>query len=278
MEEKQDPMDSRLQASSVYGPVRSWRVGSSLGIDLLLIDSICSFNCSYCQLGNIQVRTRTRSLFVPTEKVMADLEKSAWREASVVTFSGSGEPTLALNLGETTRLIREFTGLPTLVLTNGTLLNLPEVREELGWSDRVFVKLDAASEETFQRVNRPVEGITLASILKGLKRFRDEYSGYLGLQMMFVHSSRDRIEDLAALIREIRPDEVQVNTPTRPYPTEWHLATRGSHEGVSYPARPVKPVSAEYLLEIGEELSRLCPGVSIQDVANVREQLTRRGR
>jgi len=209
---------------------------------------------------------------------MADLERSAWREASVVTFSGSGEPTLALNLGETTRLIKDYTGLPTLVLTNGTLLNMSDVRKELGLADRVFVKLDAASEATFQRVNRPVEGITLASILRGLRRFRDEYSGYLGLQTMFVHSSLDRIEELAALVREIRPEEVQVNTPTRPYPSEWHLASRGSHEGVSYPARPVKPVSAEYLLRVGEELRRLCPGVLVQDVAKAHEMLGRQGR
>ena len=87
-------------SSCVYGPVNSWRMGKSLGIDLLKVDSICSFACVYCQLGKINRLTDERKLFVPTAEVISELKKSNWREADVITFSGSGEPTLAANLGE----------------------------------------------------------------------------------------------------------------------------------------------------------------------------------
>ena len=139
------------EVSCVYGPVTSWRVGRSLGIDLLCINSICSFNCTYCQLGFIQVRINHRDLFVPTSKVVADFERSDWRQADIITFSGNGEPTLATNLGEVIGELKARSGKPTLVLTNGTLLDSEEVRQELALSDQVFLKLDAASEP----VSRP---------------------------------------------------------------------------------------------------------------------------
>ncbi|MEE8585392.1 MAG: radical SAM protein [Acidobacteriota bacterium] len=233
------------KGSAVYGPVTSWRVGRSLGIDLLCIDSICSFNCTYCQLGFIQVRTRQRALFVPTRKVLDDLKKSDWQSADIITFSGSGEPTLALNLGEAIGEIRSLTAMPILVLTNGSLLDQPEVRRELAGADRVYVKLDAATERTFQLVNRPVGGLTLQKIVGSTVEFRRQFPGYLGIQCMFLRNNLEEFEALIPLLNRIRPDEVQINSPTRPYPQSWVLSSRGSHDGVDYPAKPLKPLSHE---------------------------------
>lgn len=266
MEHASEPRIDLARISTVYGPVRSWRVGASLGVDLICINSVCSFNCSYCQLGSIQVRTNERRSFVSTEKVLRDFESSDWREADIITFSGSGEPTLALNLGEAIAGIKARTDKPTLVLTNGTLLDRRDVREELAGSDRVFVKLDAATPETFRRVNRPVENVTLEDVVEAAARFRQDYAGWLGLQMMFLRNSRDSLEDYAHLIRRIRPDEIQVNTPTRPYPNGWYLASRGSHDGVDYPARPLKPLTPNRLQEIEDQLAALVPDVEIKGV------------
>ncbi|GAB4232141.1 MAG: hypothetical protein Kow00109_04500 [Acidobacteriota bacterium] len=250
--------------STVYGPVRSWRVGWSLGIDLICVNSVCSFDCVYCQLGRINVRINERRRFVPSEKVRRDLEASEWRRADVVTFSGSGEPTLAANLGEAIQIVKEVTGKPTLVLTNGTLLGDAGVRAELAQADRVFVKLDAATEESFRRVNRPVDGVTLETVVRGSERFRDEYRGWLGVQMMFLPNSKDSLEDYLPLLERIRPNEVQVNTPTRPYPDGWYLESRGSHDGVSYPARPLKPLPPDRLREIEDFFEQHLPGVLIK--------------
>lgn len=236
--------------SSVYGPVRSWRVGYSLGIDLICINSVCSFNCTYCQLGFIQVSTNERRLFVTTDKMMDDLRLSDWSKADIITFSGSGEPTLALNLGEAIRQTADFTEKPVLVLTNGTLWGLEQVRKELCEADQVFLKLDAASEEALHRVNRPVAGVTLQRIVDAAVTFRKEYSGKLGVQMMFVYPNMKDVGQFAQILNRIQPDEVQVNTPSRPYPSGWYLASRGSHEGVDYPAKPLKQVPPEILSRI----------------------------
>lgn len=244
------------RVSTVYGPVHSWRVGLSLGIDLICETSVCSFNCTYCQLGNIQRHSGERKLFVPTDKVLADLAESPWRQADIITFSGSGEPTLALNLGACIRQVRRLTGKPTLVLTNGILLADPSVRCDLLESDRVYVKIDAGDEQTFQLINRPVPGVTLRGIVEATKRFRDEYKGYLGIQSMFTPKNIEQAEQMAELYSAIHPDEVQLNTPTRPYPRSWYLASRGSHDGVDYPAQPLKVITREQAQEAEETIRR----------------------
>src|SRR5919204_3243273 len=130
------------EVSTVYGPVNSWRVGRSLGVDLLCVNSVCSFRCVYCQLGRINVHTAERKVYVTTERVMADLGASAWREADIITLSGSGEPTLAANMGEVIREIKKLTRKPVLVLTNSAQLVSASVRRELCEADKVFCKLD----------------------------------------------------------------------------------------------------------------------------------------
>jgi wyosine [tRNA(Phe)-imidazoG37] synthetase (radical SAM superfamily) len=216
------------EISTVYGPVNSWRLGRSLGVDLLCVNSICSFRCAYCQLGRINVHTAERKIFVPTRKVLEDLRRSAWREADCVTLSGSGEPTLAGNLGEVIRGIKSLTGRPVVVLTNSTRLTDAQVRRELRGADAVFCKLDAADEETFRRINRPVEGLMLRSVVEGIKKLRAEYTGRLAVQTMLTTLNVGMVAEFARVLREVMPDEVQINTPARPVPPEWSVAARGN--------------------------------------------------
>ena len=161
--------------SSVYGPVQSWRVGKSLGIDLLLQNSICSFNCIYCQLGDIQVKTAERKIYVSTEQLEKDFKHSNWQEADIITLSGNGEPTLALNMGEVIHFIKEYSGKPVMVLTNATLLRDPAVVRDLQEADIVAAKLDATNDQYLQMMNRPVSGITMAGIVEGIKNLRANY-------------------------------------------------------------------------------------------------------
>lgn len=253
------------RVSTVYGPVHSWRVGLSLGIDLICETSVCSFNCTYCQLGNIVRHTGERKIFVPTSKVIEDLRASRWREADIITFSGSGEPTLALNIGECIREIRALTAKPTLVLTNGILLADPQVRRDLAESDRVYVKIDAADQEVFERINRPVEGVSLQGIVAATVQFRREYRGFLGIQSMFTPANIHQAEQMVEIYRSIAPDEVQLNTPTRPYPRSWYVASRGSHDGVDYPAVPLKVITREEAEEL-EKTIRATTGLPVVSV------------
>jgi wyosine [tRNA(Phe)-imidazoG37] synthetase (radical SAM superfamily) len=259
--------DKNQFESTVYGPVLSWRVGQSLGIDLILETSVCSFNCIYCQLGSIQVISNQRKVFVQTSKVIDDFKASLWQKSDIITYSGSGEPTLARNLGEIASHIARITDIPQLVLTNGTLLNDPEVIADLQKVDRVFVKIDAASEDKFQRINRPVSGVTLESIVKSAQNFKRQFNGVLGVQVMFLPLNKGDVDQLAKLLIDIKPDEVQLNTPTRPYPKSWHIAARGGHNKDlrPYESTPLRAISIEDAQEIEDRLKELT-GLNIVSV------------
>jgi len=103
----------------IYGPVPSWRLGRSLGIDLLSTKvKTCSFNCVYCQLGKTVNSLIERKEFVPLSRLVLELEplKNKNIEADYATFSGLGEPTLASNLGQAIRLVKTALGLPVAAL------------------------------------------------------------------------------------------------------------------------------------------------------------------
>jgi len=217
-----------------------------LGIDLLGDPSTCSFNCIYCQLGDIQNKTAERKVYVPTEKVLADLDQSPWQTADIITISGSGEPTLALNLAEVIAALKAKTQKPVMVLTNATLLWDPEVQDQLMGADQVSVKLDAASDAMLARMNRPVDGVTHDKIMAGILAFKARYTGRLGVQTMFMAANLSEVDALAQCIQQIAPDELQLNTPRRPYPLEWHIDSRGNHsDETPYKARALKTVSRE---------------------------------
>ncbi len=244
--------------NSVYGPVRSWRLGSSLGVDLLCVDSICSFECVYCQLGKINRVTTKRDTFVPTAKVLDDLKNSEWQTADVITFSGSGEPTLAKNLGEVIKRTKTICGKPIIVLTNSTLLNLPEVRKEIALADKIFCKLDAWSEDTLRRIDRPHMGITHESIISGIGLLRQEFNGFLAIQTMILRPPNDfEIVEFAKILRLLRPDEVQLNLPTRPVPNKYFLETRGNAVAARSEFSRIKTISRDKLEIIRERLSQL---------------------
>ena len=202
---------------TVYGPVPSWRLGKSLGVDIICSEKTCSFDCVYCQLGTTIHKTSERRNFIDLDRVRKDigevLEKA---DIDVITLSGTGEPTLAKNLGEAIEVIRELTDLPIAILTNSTLLHQEGVREDLKKLDHVVAKLDAPNQEILELVNRPAEDINFNSILSGIKEFRDEFKGKFSLQLMFIEDNKNYADEMALFAREISPDEVQLNTPLRP--------------------------------------------------------------
>lgn len=241
--------------NSVYGPVDSWRLGRSLGVDILCVDSICSFECVYCQLGKINRVTTEREVFVPTERILEDLSRSDWTEADVITFSGSGEPTLALNLGEAISEVKAFTGKPVVVLTNATLLGSSKVRSEIGMADRIFCKLDAWSDDVLRRVDRPAEGISLESIVDGIRSLRREYGGFLAIQTMILRlPSESETHAFAEILNELNPDEVQLNLPTRPIPGEYFVETRGNEVADEPGFTHLKTISKSELASIRQKL------------------------
>ena len=179
----------------IYGPVPSWRLGSSLGIDLLSQEEkICNFDCVYCQLGATKRHTIERKIYVPVKEVIEELEKIPIAGIDYITFSGRGEPTLAENLGQAIKAIKLIRKIPVAVLTNGSLMAKEEVRKELALADFVIAKLDACSPESLQEINNPHQDIEFTNVLEGIKEFRKSYQGKLALQMMFIDKNKDNIQ------------------------------------------------------------------------------------
>lgn len=205
----------------IYGPVSSWRLGSSLGIDPISgRDKVCTFDCVYCQISDTKIFSRKRKIFVATKDIIAEIKSLPPLKIDYMTFSGSGEPTLAKNLGELINEIKKIKNEKLAVITNSSLMNLKDVRDDLMNADLVMAKLDAPDEELFNKINRPMKGITFDSAIDGIKEFRAIYKGKLALQIMFMDQNKDRAKELRELARGLRPDEVQINTPLRPCATK----------------------------------------------------------
>ena len=201
----------------IYGPVPSWRLGRSLGVDPISTEAkTCSFDCIYCQLGRTRYPVTERCLFVRAHELAVELESLEEMAIDYVTFSGMGEPTLAANLGELVETVRRYVPYPIAILTNASLMARVDVRHDLACFDLVVVKVDASNEGLFRRINRPFANYRVEEIIEGIRRFREEFEGRLALQMMFVQANRHRAAEMAQIARQLQPDEVQLNTPLRP--------------------------------------------------------------
>ena len=203
--------------SIIYGPVSSWRLRRSLGIDLLSTrGKTCSFDCVYCQLGRTIHSLDEPKEFVPVSELVSELEQIRGVQADYATFSGVGEPTLANNLGQAIEVVKSSLGLPVAVLTNSSLMPREDVRQRLAKADLVAAKLDAPTEELFHKINRPVIDYSLTEVLEGIRRFRLKFRGKLAIQMMFIEANKECAEDMARIAELLSPDEAQLNTPLRP--------------------------------------------------------------
>jgi len=200
----------------IYGPVGSWRLGRSLGIDLIFSDDkICTFDCVYCQVGKIAALSDKREIFVSAAEIIKEIKSLPPLKIDYITFSGRGEPTLAKNLGEVIREIRKIRDEKIAVITNASLIDRKDVQDDLALADFVMLKLDAPSQELFLKINQPIKNTELNKILKGIKEFKLKYKGKLALQLMFIEENKGLAQELARLAKDIGPDEVQINTPLR---------------------------------------------------------------
>jgi wyosine [tRNA(Phe)-imidazoG37] synthetase (radical SAM superfamily) len=211
----------------VFGPVPSRRLGQSLGIDTIPLKT-CNWNCVYCQLGRTMPLTNERREYVLDENVLFEVEQTLRARANGgiewVTFVGSGEPTLHSDLGEIIRRVKNITKIPVAVITNGSLLYLPEVRRELSIADAVLPTLDAGTADLYRKINRPHPDVTFERLVDGLVAFRKEYRGKLWVEVMLVQGLNDTsqaLEDIAKILQRVKPDAVHINLPTRPPAETW---------------------------------------------------------
>ena len=129
------------------------------------------------------------------------------------------------------------------ILTNGTELYRDEVRKNLLGLDKIIFKLDVSNNDLLQKVNRPASGVTLEKIIAGFKELQKEFKNELEIQSMFMPINEKQLEEFAEIISELKPNLVQLNTPQRPYPMEWHKENRGNHAKIfDYETRDLKVI------------------------------------
>jgi wyosine [tRNA(Phe)-imidazoG37] synthetase (radical SAM superfamily) len=207
----------------IYGPVKSRRLGLSLGVSLAPY-KICDFDCIYCQLGSTKSKIRERKEYVKIEDILNELR--SWLQSNLqessnlnyITFSGLGEPTLNIKISELIADIKKITAIPVAVITNASLFSDVLVRKALSDADLVVPSLDAATQEVFIKIDRPEQNIRLDAIINGLIAFRKEFPRKIWLEVMLVRGVNDdlpHIRKLKEIVDRINPDKIQVNSPVR---------------------------------------------------------------
>lgn len=211
----------------VYGPVPSRRLGRSLGIDPIPKKS-CNWNCVYCQLGATNRFVRKRQRYVESTRILTELQEKLAElpreEIDWITVVGSGEPTLYAELGAIIAGAKRITDIPVGVITNGSLLSLPEVRQELLAAEAVMPTLDAGNRELFLRINRPARSSTFERQVAGLEEFRLVYRGKLWVEVMLISGLNDTdtaLRQIAERLAAVQPDQIHLSRPERPPAEPW---------------------------------------------------------
>jgi wyosine [tRNA(Phe)-imidazoG37] synthetase (radical SAM superfamily) len=230
-----------LQKSIIYGPVRSRRLGASLGVNLSPVsDKLCSYNCVYCQYGwtsRHEAGGKTPGDLPPASEVEAAVDGALRRghPPDYITFAGNGEPTLHPEFGDIVDRVRasrdrNMPAARVAVLSNSSTVGRRDIREALGRLDDPIMKLDTGTEEGWRRFNRPCPGIDWKDLVAGLEALEGPI-----LQSLFAHGKhgnthREEIEEWVGLVKRIQPRTVQVYTLDRPTPDrdlepveEWQL-------------------------------------------------------
>ncbi len=235
----------------IYGPVPSWRLGNSLGVDLVDAppgySKACPFNCLYCHLGHKGTRmSEPVQVDLPTKDFDNLFAKIDETKPDYITFSGQGEPTLNLNLGQAAKRIKEMCNIPIAVLTNACFAPRKDVRAGLDMCDVVIAKIDAPTQDLFEKINQPAKGIRLADIIGGIKSINTKVC----IQTLVfscantTNADDDTIGALMDVYRDInksRPIEVLLGTVTRPSDDE-----------------NLRPVDSKKLSGIAERISEEC--------------------
>ncbi|OIO36025.1 MAG: hypothetical protein AUJ74_04155 [Candidatus Omnitrophica bacterium CG1_02_44_16] len=212
----------------IYGPVKSRRLGNSLGISIIPY-KVCSFDCVYCQLKKTAKKTKQRKNYAPVGEILEEvktffLNKPKGLKIDCVTFSGSGEPTLHSSIGALIRAVKELTRLPVVLITNSSVMVDPKASNDIRDVDLLVPSLDAVTQDVFEKIDLPIKGLRVEDIIEALIKFRRTFKGKMWLEVMLVRGLNDSPEYLRKIknvVDMIKPDRVQLNAPIRPPSQNW---------------------------------------------------------
>lgn len=222
-----------IREETVFGPIRSRRLGSSLGINLLpQKGKICNFDCIYCECGwnRDGMQDKTLPTAADVRNALEDKLRSLRAEGvgiDSITFSGDGEPTLNPEfpqiIDDTLALRgRYYPEAAVSVLSNATRAHIPEVFKALRKVDNPIMKIDAPTAELAARINNPAPGYDPLKVADALRGFGGDFV----LQTMFLKSSNfdssspEVLDGWMQIVRDLRPREIMVYTIARPTPQQ----------------------------------------------------------
>jgi wyosine [tRNA(Phe)-imidazoG37] synthetase (radical SAM superfamily) len=202
----------------------------------------------------MRMQLRREEFYQPEKlasEVKARLGERKERKESVdyMTFVPDGEPTLDINLGREIELLRPF-GVKIAVITNASLIWEADVRNALAEADWVSLKVDAASEKIWRRINRPYRDLTLGAMLDGMMEFSTDFNGTLATETMLIrgiNDRRDEIEAIADFLETLSPGKSYIAIPTRPPAERWVRPAGESSINMAYQIFS-RRLSTEYLI------------------------------
>lgn len=220
----------------IFGPVKSRRLGVSLGINLLPVNrKICNFNCIYCECGwtghsgdNTSNLPTRKEVYLSLEKKLDSMKQSG-QVPDVITFAGNGEPTLHPDfpgiIDDSIKLRNKyFPEAKIAVLSNSTAITRDDIRKALLRVDQNILKLDSACDDTIHLHNQPNKKIIASDLINELKKFE----GRLIIQTLFLrgeykgkkidNTTPEEISGWLKAIKEISPSEVMIYTISRDTP------------------------------------------------------------
>ncbi len=231
---------------TIFGPIPSRRFGVSLGIDLSPGRKRCNFDCLYCELSPSKPVEKIENP-PPVERVVEELADALEEhpDTEVITITANGEPTLYPHLEELIDRIVKLKGKrKTLILSNASTIDRPDIQRALMRLDTVKLSLDCATPECFRKLDRPHGTIELGRIVEGIRSFRAAYDGELVLEILMVPGINMTDEEICAfnaLLPTLGADRIDIGTVDRP------------------PAYPVEPLGLKELHEIAQKFDPALP-------------------
>jgi len=239
----------------VFGPVPSRRLGSSLGINNIP-PKVCTYSCIYCQIGKtITLQCERQAFYEPDDlarEVKEKVNEVKKRDTKIdyLSFVPDGEPTLDTNLGKIIELIRAL-HIKIAVITNGSLINHKDVREDLQKADLVSLKLDAATRKTWLRTDRPYKSLDLNAILDGMLEFKAIFKGEIITETMLLKGMNDSYEEvrkIADFLKLLKPTKSYISIPIRPTAVKGILPASDEALNMAYQIFTQNVDNVEYII------------------------------
>ena len=229
-------MTTKLFESVIFGPIQSRRLGFSLGINLLPVNSkLCNFNCVYCECGWTDLYSIEKVVFYKRDEIKLQLEKSLIDlkiknvKLDSITFAGNGEPTMHPQFYKIIDDVIDlrnyyFPECKISVLSNSLMLGNDKIIDALKKIDNRILKLDAGTEKMFQLINQPLNKRTLNWVVSQLMKF----NGDLIIQTIFLrgyhngnyidNTTDEEINEWLIQLKKIKPQKVMIYSIDRATP------------------------------------------------------------